>query len=1688
MPIYEIILKLLWESKLILLLYWVLPVGLVLKRQYEYNLSTLYFFLLKYHEEHKSPRILKIIKILFYYFRLLRFLFNTACVFVAITIVPLAFSYVYLLLTFVYDGHTPWAFVQDFNENFLKFFLVDHWWIVKIFLKIFFLGVLIAFYCYMKTLNFEYTKKDIRISFFTGTEYSPRSWKLTVCLVLMSLFFLILLCLLLYYSFFCLIGKGYFFLYIEKSCVYMMYLLLFLSKKFYTFSCLLITSYKLMLLLFIILRVYISMYIRYYSGNYLKSIYTQGFIITVIRYSFFYINIWDMLIFYYLYFERKYFMYIQTYIDRSTSYDQEFKTGTCFTKKPKYDKAQLKAFMYTEEDYKKYIYLLFVKLCIRQLYFIIYIIKHFILYIIKYNFIIYIRMFHFHLFVNYIKLLIFTLWSSNLYIYFDYMRKELYVVFNNALVTDTFSLGRFLGLFYKKSIQYYNYNYVSTRVLKRSQFQEWFLGWYDISKHIPKNEKALKIECLWLQQFYFYVKVWFTSFINSVPNIVMWTYIRIQSLLNFFVNFYTGSIITKWVCNISHFFFHMVGVIVINCLNFFFFIFFKLISLLFKVHIWVIVLGLYVSYFIFDMNNVGISSVHYLVTTGINPDFLFVYLYSWCFFCYDYVVQGVLDSVYQFRPEYLIEYDTKFEYLCKRLYVQTKWRYIKKYWVIMLSTYSDLLQANFWLYLQSVETSTFSIQIDWARLHWLSRTVLQVMWEKGPFLTIVGMIKYERMCPSFNEQFEVIDVYWTLVRTWFNKFYYLHTRWLFSRVTSQLPNVAYYKDLKIYGGYIIFIGRALQKSVLCIVLLKIKVSYYFGLVYLWFLNSNFYLTFILPSYINYVYLITDPHWNVERLSIKGYRVSFFTSQFWSSVINQKIFDLYNQNELTETFIVNVNFDILLEELSQMITLFNRLIQFYHGIFWSLTYLQSVKLHYSMLVDFWTDVYLKGQEYFDWITYYCRINYFNLYSWVTEASYEEVKEGTYDEVAHGSRRIIKRRRYRHSWTRYLRYLGVRTFIARGAARVEANNFKFRFVRESVWPLEPFELFYGKSKGLVEYCYETYAMTPIFNHIITFWMRNQTKPKIFGIREQFQTLNTYKILIGLMLYDYGDPLKDYQSSMHGWYIRHDYNKFLTEFFFQFSKFGIFMHMYVYLFVRGVHFCIRTKNCWADECSKNPEYWWESFRTNYNYNLLTRASYTKKLNNYTLEEMKEKLWREKAGFIYNPEKHLLNQEKSIYIRLFKNIHLKPLNFVYAGFDRLVIWWGVTYYNMPKRLNVQEYFNSTIDSTLCWRSFYAKAFTKLHGRNEQQQEIPIVGSFGFTNYIPRYFQHQSIIRNLEKLAENLYINYWLQVESYFNLVAEVPEIFAKFQVTSLKNCWQMSALWNGSDYYDEDYTPLEEQLVDPGFSIKFAEIENAFMLKIYNYFKELDFYIFNNNGPNWLCHKDVGSMFANYDVRASYVIVDDEDLPLSGEYVVLFAPLFFYMTSYLAVQLLIRPDWGDTEAPIVWNLGWFTNFYKFLILQNIKPLNWICLQFERLYFKIDPPWVPRSLSAPTTSAKVGWHEAFILDIPFIHQHDSLFWLMESQAHSEMVASKGNLYFINHTFFQEGNKKIYLILSSCFFGLYICYWFHVNLEYYFGDKFCNKKRSVELQFLSTVIKFTSLKFKSLTWYVRKSTSSTKGK
>lgn len=71
----------------------------------------------------------------------------------------------------------------------------------------------------------------------------------------------------------------------------MMYLLLFLSKKFYTLGCLLITSYKLMLLLFIILRVYISMYIRYYSGNYLKSIYTQGFIITVIRYSFFYINI-----------------------------------------------------------------------------------------------------------------------------------------------------------------------------------------------------------------------------------------------------------------------------------------------------------------------------------------------------------------------------------------------------------------------------------------------------------------------------------------------------------------------------------------------------------------------------------------------------------------------------------------------------------------------------------------------------------------------------------------------------------------------------------------------------------------------------------------------------------------------------------------------------------------------------------------------------------------------------------------------------------------------------------------------------------------------------------------------------------------------------------------------------------------------------------------------------------------------------------------------------------------------------------------------------------------------------------------------------------------------------------------------------------------------------------------------------
>lgn len=81
-------------------------------------------------------------------------------------------------------------------------------------------------------------------------------------------------------------------------------------------------------------------------------------------------------------------------------------------------------------------------------------------------------MFHFHIFINYIKLLLFTVWSSNLYIYVDYLVKELYVIFNNTLVTEMFTFSQILGLFYKKSIQYYNYNYVSTRILKRNQFHE----------------------------------------------------------------------------------------------------------------------------------------------------------------------------------------------------------------------------------------------------------------------------------------------------------------------------------------------------------------------------------------------------------------------------------------------------------------------------------------------------------------------------------------------------------------------------------------------------------------------------------------------------------------------------------------------------------------------------------------------------------------------------------------------------------------------------------------------------------------------------------------------------------------------------------------------------------------------------------------------------------------------------------------------------------------------------------------------------------------------------------------------------------------------------------------------------------------------------------------------------------------
>lgn len=58
---------------------------------------------------------------------------------------------------------------------------------------------------------------------------------------------------------------------------------------------------------------------------------------------------------------------------------------------------------------------------------------------------------------------------------------------------------------------------------------------------------------------------------------------------------------------------------------------------------------------------------------------------------------------------------------------------------------------------------------------------------------------------------------------------------------------------------------------------------------------------------------------------------------------------------------------------------------------------------------------------------------------------------------------------------------------------------------------------------------------------------------------------------------------------------------------------------------------------------------------------------------------------------------------------------------------------------------------------------------------------------------------------------------------------------------------------------------------------------------------------------------MFSNYDIRESYVIVDEYDLPFGGEYALLFAPIFFFFAAYFSMQQLIRPDWGQEDVPII-------------------------------------------------------------------------------------------------------------------------------------------------------------------------------
>lgn len=92
------------------------------------------------------------------------------------------------------------------------------------------------------------------------------------------------------------------------------------------------------------------------------------------------------------------------------------------------------------------------------------------------------------------------------------------------------------------------------------------------------------------------------------------------------------------------------------------------------------------------------------------------------------------------------------------------------------------------------------------------------------------------------------------------------------------------------------------------------------------------------------------------------------------------------------------------------------------------------------------------------------------------------------------------------------------------------------------------------------------------------------------------------------------------------------------------------------------------------------------------------------------------------------------------------------------------------------------------------------------------------------------------------------------------------------------------------------------------------------------------------------------------------------------------------------------------------------------------------------------------------------------------------------MTASKANLYFINHTFFQDLNRNIYLMFLGGFAGLYLCYLLQVNIENYKDEKNLKIKRSVELQFLVTLVEFISVKVQSVTRYVNQSNSRKKRK